>query len=163
MSGYLKFFFYAYVEEDSWQIAFRKYLLLKFISGIVTGGVMLLLYAKWLPNEFEKRKDKLWFWLVSPLLYCLLAFMLNVGIFFHTDMFFGNAGLLRINGVIMNKDFKLDRRGRKEYFVSISDTGSKLNYYFRVRSDVYKNIKREQAFNKEFEISKLGILYRKEQ
>lgn len=163
LTGFLKFNLYAYFEQDSWHIVLKKYLLAKFFSGIIAGLVLLWLYAKWVPEEFAKRKDKVWFQITAPIYCCLLGFLLNIGIFFHADFFFGDAGTLHINGIVMNKNYRYKTKGGKEYFVSISDTITKLNYYFEVRRKVYDDASRGDVVNKDFSISKLGVIYRKDE
>ncbi len=161
LTGFLKFSLYAYFEQDSWHIVLNKYLLAKFFSGIITGLFFFWLYVKWMPEAFAKRKDKVWFQIIAPIYYCVIGFLLNTGIFFHADFFFGNAGTLHINGIVMNKNFRYKAKGGKEYFVSISDTATKLNYYFEVRRKVYDDAERGDVVNKDFSISKLGVIYRK--
>jgi hypothetical protein len=162
LTGFFKFTWYAYVEQDSWSKYISGHFLILVCSGIITGGLLFLLYKKWMPDQYGKRKDKIWFKIGMPILYVLLGFVMNTGILLHEDLFLGYAGKLRINGVVMNKNTRSGSKGRKEYFISISDTNSTLNYYFTVKKYVYEQTKRGDVVSKDFNISRLGIIYRKE-
>lgn len=162
LTGLFKFTQYAYVEQDSWSKYISGYFLVLLCSGIITGGLLFLLYKKWMPDQYEKRKDKIWFKIGMPILYVLFGFGINTGILLHENLLLGDAGKLQINGVVMNKNIGSGTKGRRKYFVSISDTTSKLNYYFSVKKYVYEQTKRGDVVSKDFNINKLGIIYRKE-
>jgi hypothetical protein len=162
LTGFFKFTRYAYVEQDSWSKYISGHFLILLCSGIITGVLLFLLYKKWMQDQYEKRKDKMWFKIGIPVLYVLSGFVMNTGILLHEDLLLGEAGKLQINGVVMNKNTRSGSKGRKEYFISISDTTSKLNYYFTVKKYVYDQTKRGDIVSKDFPITRLGIIYRKE-
>jgi hypothetical protein len=162
LTGFFKYTLYAYVEQDSWSKYISGHFLVLLCSGIITGRLCFLLYKKWMQDQYEKRKDKIWFKIGMPILYVLLGFVLNMGILLHEDLFFGDTGKLHINGVVMNKNTRSGSKGRKKYFISISDTNSKQNYYFTVKKYVYEQTKRGEVVSKDFHISRLGLIYRKE-
>ena len=163
ITGFMKYSSYAYTEQDSWHKVINDHLWVLIFSAVVTGALLFYLYIKWVPDQYNKRKDKFGFNIYMPLVYCSLAFVVNTGILFQEDIFFSSNGDLLIRGVIMNKMIQRGSKGGNTYFLSISDTITKQNYYFKVKKQVYLQHNREDIFVKNFHISKLGIIYRKEE
>ncbi len=163
ISGFLVFLSYAYVEQDSLHKVISSHIIALVCSAVITGWLLVYLYRKWMPEEYEKRKDKIWFKIITPILYFLLALILNMGTLLHADLFSGDSGKLVIKGVVMNKNIEYDSKGHKVYYISISDTITKLNYYFEVKRRVYDHTSRDNIVNQDFNISKLGIIYRKDE
>ncbi|MES2005293.1 MAG: hypothetical protein V4450_12300 [Bacteroidota bacterium] len=163
ITGFLKFYRYAYVEQDSWHRVIVVNIGKLVFTGVISGLLLIYLYKKWLPEEYEKRKNKISFTIFSPIIFIVLGFVLNTGLLFQEDLLFKDTGHFWIRGIVMNKDIQYGSKGSKAYFVSISDTMSSLNYYFKVKKWVYENARRGDKVNKDFYISKLGIIYRKEE
>ncbi len=163
MTGFLKHSLYAYIEHGSVYKIINDHLLMLVCSGILTGVLLFFLYKKWLPDQYAKRKDKLWFKIIMPILYLFFGFVMNTGMLMHKDLFFANTDKLQINGIIMSKSMGYNAKGGNRYFVSIYDTVSALNYHFDVKKRVFENVRRGDKVEKQFTISKLGIIYRKEE
>ena len=162
MTGFLKYAAYAYIEQDTWSKVIRDHLFLVIVSSFVSGGLLTLMYIKWQPGLYEARKNRKFFHIYTPLMAMLVAFVFNMGLVFHEDLFFRDIAGLRIKGVVMNKRIIKGSKGRGDYFLSVSDSVTKLNYYFLVKKRIYYAYKREQMFDKTFHVNILGVIYRKE-
>ena len=75
-----------------------------------------------------------------------------------------NNKVLSIKGVVMNKRIELHggRVTSKVFFLSVTDTVTTQNYYFEVKKFIYDKYERNDVFVKDFNVSKLGMIYRKE-
>ncbi len=162
-TGFFKFRLYAYTEQDSWNKVLHDHFWIILLAAFIMGDLLFIFYKTACPEQYEKRKNRFGFKIYMPFLCVLLSFLLNLGSLFHIDTLMGDKGKLVINGIVMNKRTRPGSKGGMNYFVSISDTVTKLNYYFEVKRKVYYSYTWNESVHKEFSISRLGIIYRKEE
>jgi hypothetical protein len=162
ITGIFKFSDDAYLENKLWNRVATSHLTGLCFSALIMGILLFYLYTQWEAKKYQERKNRKGFTTITLALYIVLAFMLNAGCLFHVDTFFGSRGSAWVNGVIANKSIRLSTRGAKEYFMHVNDTTTKQDYYFKIKRRVYEHYNRFDTIHKQFTVSRLGIIYRKE-
>lgn len=160
-------FFYlgscAYYEADSFNRYLGAELVPRILIAIVFGLLFLKYYQKAYPELYEKRKNRFGFKVFIPILFSLLALLINIGLLLPYNSLFGYDRKIEVKGIVMNKDIRRGSKGKLNYYVSISDTITTQNYFFHVKRKVYEDLQRNNKIDKEFYVGKLGILYRNEE
>ncbi len=91
----------------------------------------------------------------------ILCFIVNLGFLFGYDSVAADTGVYRLKGFVTNK---IVTHGKGNgYFVRVRDDATSTVYKFEVTGAVYRKTPLTSEFDKQFNIDKLGILYRKEE
>jgi len=152
-----------YVSIDSYNyVMFHHWIILLVIASVQL--VLVTYFVKQNPSlfKFKANRKTIGKIILLPLLFSLF-FILNAGWMLFVDFCLPNNEVLSIKGIVLNKRIELrSGRGPKRiFFLSVTDTITTQNYYFEVKKFIYDKYERNDVFVKEFNVSKLGMIYRK--
>lgn len=157
---------YNYVSIDSYNyVMFHHWIILLVLAILQVGACVFLAKRALLDIKPKKNINPIYFKIFGIPLAITLFFLFNSGFVLFLDYCFKDAEILNIKGVVLNKkiEYRSGKGPKRLYYLSISDTVTTQNYYFEVEKFIYDRYNINDVFVKDFNVSKFGMIYRKEQ
>jgi hypothetical protein len=150
---------YVDVNSNDWFLS--KLLRVAFVIAIVVTALYFLWFSKAFPKEYKRQKILAGVGLYIVFVCISLSF--NVGACKLYNRTLGSQKTLHVKGLIDQKLIEKKSKGRKSFFIIVTDTTSSAIWTLRVKQKAFEESGNEGAlFNKEFMIGSLGIIYRKD-
>ena len=153
----------AYIDQATWNDYFKAHVLIRLIVAVVTGILLFKAYKRFMPEVYNKRKDKVLFRIFLPVLLLLATFIMNTLIILPLNDINRPADKkITIDGVVSGKYMRSGGKGGRNYFLVITDKRYH-QYNLQVKKYIYQEYNRDSAFDKTMTEGMLGIIYRKEE
>ena len=152
----------AYVDQDTWNDYFKGHFIIRFMVAVITGFFLFIAYKRYMPDAYNKRKDKPLFRIFLPLLLLVATLILNTLIILPLNDIKRSADkMITIDGIVSDKYMTSGSKGGRNYFLVVTDNRDH-QYKLKVKKYIYQEYSRDSAFDKTMTEGMLGIIYRKE-
>lgn len=156
----LSFYNMSYVEQASWNRYFRAHVLIRLIVAALLGALLFSMYKRSMPEQYAKRKDKLLFKILAPVLLVFVVFIMNTLILLPlNEEKSAQDKPIVVKGIVASKYYR-SGKGRT-YFLVVIDSQLCRKYTLQVKKRIYEEYSMDSAFDKIMTEGMLGIIYRK--
>ncbi|HEY4150454.1 MAG TPA: hypothetical protein VGM41_16055 [Chitinophagaceae bacterium] len=153
---------FAYYDAAGRDRFIARHALILILFAILAGlGGFFMVKTAFVEKYQQRVAQRPWVKIVAPVLLTIVCFIVNLGFLFGYDSMAADTGTYRLRGFVTNK---IVTHGKGNgYFVWVRDDFKATVYKFEVTRAVYDKTPLTSEFDKQFNIDKLGILYRKEE
>jgi succinate dehydrogenase hydrophobic anchor subunit len=166
ISGFLKYIPYQYIELHSWNNVRTDYPVALVIGTLMVAFVLLLLYRNMSPVKYADRMSKPLLKIFVFIFLLVFGFFTVIGLMYLSDSFFEGKKDMVISGMVSN--MQMQRSGSvnsssRSYMFDVYDKERAQEYRIQVKKKTFESLRNGSAFTKLFHVSRLGVIYLKEE